>query len=113
MRIIVVCGAGASSAFAALHLRRAATDAGLAVEVAAGTVDGELAADLILLGHHLADQEERVRARATPGASVHVLDRPVTAETATSILGAITPRTPTRAADPAAGPIQEERRTRP
>jgi sucrose-6-phosphate hydrolase SacC (GH32 family) len=38
MKILIVCGAGASSTFVALRVRRTAAARGLAVDVAAGTV---------------------------------------------------------------------------
>ena len=57
-RILVVCGAGASSTFVAQRLQRAATDAGLAWQTAAGTEQtiGADTADAILVGPHLADR---------------------------------------------------------
>ncbi|MCK2037332.1 hypothetical protein KZC51_14460 [Microbacterium sp. SSW1-49] len=58
MKILVVCGAGASSTFVAQRLRRAAADAGLDWDASAGmessVVDG--ANDLVLVGPHLADR---------------------------------------------------------
>lgn len=63
MRILVVCGAGASSTFVAQRLRRAASDAGLAWDAAAGmessVADGDH--DLILVGPHLADRLDAIR----------------------------------------------------
>lgn len=58
MRILVICGAGASSTFVAMRLRHAAQDAGLAVQALAGTVES-LAVDLdstdiLLVAPHLA-----------------------------------------------------------
>ncbi|WP_224778719.1 PTS sugar transporter subunit IIB [Leucobacter sp. Psy1] len=59
MKILVMCGAGASSTFIAQRLRRAAEAAGLDWSTVAG---GELIirdhpdADLVLLGPHLADR---------------------------------------------------------
>lgn len=63
MKILVVCGAGASSTFVALRLRRAASAAGLDWETAAGTESAvrEGDSDVILLGPHLADRLESVR----------------------------------------------------
>lgn len=63
MRILVVCGAGASSTFVAQRLRRAAADAGLDWEAAAGAESAVSSgdADLILLGPHLADRLESIR----------------------------------------------------
>lgn len=66
MRILIVCGAGASSTFVAQRLRRAAADAGLPWDAAAGTeaslVPG--AQDLVLVGPHLADRLDDLSARA-------------------------------------------------
>jgi PTS system cellobiose-specific IIB component len=66
MRILVVCGAGASSTFVAQRLRRAATDAGLDWDTSAGmehTVSpGDH--DLVLVGPHLADRLDAIRAAA-------------------------------------------------
>ncbi len=63
MRILVVCGAGASSTFVAQRLRRAAADAGLDWDAAAGmeqsVSDGDH--DLILVGPHLADRLDAIR----------------------------------------------------
>ena len=65
MKILVVCGAGASSTFVAQRLRRAAADAGLAWETSAGTeqaADAE-ASDLLLVGPHLGALLSAIRAR--------------------------------------------------
>lgn len=60
MRIVVVCGAGASSTFAALRIRRAAEARGLDVDVqAAGEqtlADALAGADALLVGTHLAER---------------------------------------------------------
>lgn len=66
MRILVVCGAGASSTFVALRLRRAAEAAGLAWDCTAGTADSAATADadLVLVGPHLADRLGDIRAAA-------------------------------------------------
>ncbi|WP_353826749.1 PTS sugar transporter subunit IIB [Agromyces sp. SYSU T0242] len=57
MRIVVVCGAGASSTFAALRIRRAAEARGVAADVrAAGEQtlpDALEGADALLVGTHL------------------------------------------------------------
>jgi PTS system cellobiose-specific IIB component len=58
MRILVVCGAGASSTFVAQRVRHAAHAAGLAYTAFAGTelslpIDLD-AADVVLVGPHLA-----------------------------------------------------------
>jgi len=59
MRILVVCGAGASSTFVAQRVRHAAIEAGLAYSAFAGTelslpIDLD-SADVVLVGPHLAD----------------------------------------------------------
>lgn len=62
MRILVVCGAGASSTFVAQRLRRAASHAGLDWEASAGmehSVSGS-DHDLILVGPHLADRLDTI-----------------------------------------------------
>lgn len=67
MRILVVCGAGASSTFVAQRLRRAAADAGLTWEASAGmerSVD-DGGHDLVLLGPHLADRLLAIRERVS------------------------------------------------
>jgi PTS system cellobiose-specific IIB component len=68
MRIVVVCGAGASSTFAALRIRRAAEARGIDVEVrAAGeqTLAAELLdADALLVGTHLAERRSSLAAAA-------------------------------------------------
>lgn len=58
MRILVVCGAGASSTFVAQRLRRAASAAGLDWDAAAGTEHSVQTGDhdLVLIGPHLADR---------------------------------------------------------
>ena len=58
MRILVVCGAGASSTFVAMRLRHAAQDVGLSVQAFAGTVESLAvdldSADILLVAPHLA-----------------------------------------------------------
>lgn len=63
MRILVVCGAGASSTFVAQRLRRAAHHAGLDWETTAGSEQAALSggADLVLVGPHLADRVAIIR----------------------------------------------------
>lgn len=63
MRILVVCGAGASSTFVAQRLRRAAADAGLDWDAAAGTESSLVGSDhdLILLGPHMAARLDALR----------------------------------------------------
>ena len=63
MRILVVCGAGASSTFVAQRLRRAAADAGLEWQVKAGTEQSVYGGDhdLVLLGPHFAGRLDSIR----------------------------------------------------
>lgn len=63
MRILVVCGAGASSTFVAQRLRRAALAAGLDWETSAGTEQTaeSTACDLLLVGPHLAGRLPAIR----------------------------------------------------
>ncbi|WP_426625933.1 PTS sugar transporter subunit IIB [Leifsonia sp. McL0607] len=77
MKIIVVCGAGASSTFVAVKLRTAAAARGIQVEVAAGSasqLDSLGGIDVVLVGSHLeaAVPALRTRARMT-GTAVAVL----------------------------------------
>jgi PTS system cellobiose-specific IIB component len=65
MRILVVCGAGASSTFVAQRVRHAAQDRGLSFVAFAGTemslpIDLD-AADVVLVGPHLAHAMERIQ----------------------------------------------------
>jgi len=81
MKILVICGAGASSTFMAQRLRRAAADRGLDALVEAGAETQILAdsgsltgVDVLLIGAHLADHEDALRAVASPdGTAVAVL----------------------------------------
>lgn len=64
MRILIVCGAGASSTFVAGRLARAAAAAGLAWQTEAGTESTARTAvgvDLVLVGPHLQDRAESIR----------------------------------------------------
>lgn len=65
MRILVVCGAGASSTFVAQRLRSAAVRSGVPLEVAAGTEDTLAglteAVDIVLVGPHLEPAFPRVQ----------------------------------------------------
>ena len=78
MRILVVCGAGASSTFVAQRVRHAAHDQGLAYSAFAGTeqslpIDLD-AADVVLVGPHLAHALERIeRDAALRGTTVVLL----------------------------------------
>ena len=65
MRILVVCGAGASSTFVAQRVRRAALERGLDHSASAGTsrslpIDLDTA-DIVLVGPHLAADIDRIR----------------------------------------------------
>lgn len=66
MEILVVCGAGASSTFVALRLRRAAASRGLDVTARAGSLEllpSSLSGiGLVLVGPHLADRIAAVEA---------------------------------------------------
>ncbi len=66
MEILVVCGAGASSTFVALRLRRAAAARGLDVTARAGSLElltsSLPGADLVLIGPHLGQQFEAISA---------------------------------------------------
>jgi PTS system cellobiose-specific IIB component len=64
MRILVVCGAGASSTFVAQRVRHAAHDRGLPYTASAGTerslpIDLDNA-DIVLVGPHLSDSLNRI-----------------------------------------------------
>lgn len=70
MRILVVCGAGASSTFVAQRVRHAAQAAGRELSAVAGTeqslpIDID-AADVVLVGPHLRDSLDRIRRHAAP-----------------------------------------------
>jgi cellobiose PTS system EIIB component len=78
MRILVVCGAGASSTFVAQRVRHAAHDQGLPYTAFAGTelslpIDLD-AADVVLVGPHLAHALPRIeRDAALRGTTVVLL----------------------------------------
>ncbi|HEX5730320.1 PTS sugar transporter [Microbacterium sp.] len=77
MRILVVCGAGASSTFVAQRVRHAAHDRGLAYSAFAGTelslpIDLD-AADVVLVGPHLAHAVERIQRDAAQRGTTVVL----------------------------------------
>lgn len=70
MRILVVCGAGASSTFVAQRIRHAAQAVGREFSAVAGTeqslpIDLD-AADVVLVGPHLQHALERIRREAEP-----------------------------------------------
>jgi cellobiose PTS system EIIB component len=77
MRILVVCGAGASSTFVAQRVRHAAHERGLPYTAVAGTVQSlpiDLdAADVVLVGPHLAPEFERIVREAAARGAVAVL----------------------------------------
>ena len=74
MKIIVVCGAGASSTFVAQRIRRAARERDIAVDVvptALAMLDTELPdADVVLLGAHLAREAHGLRGRTSVAVAV-------------------------------------------
>ncbi|MFT4050852.1 MAG: PTS sugar transporter [Microbacterium sp.] len=77
MRILVVCGAGASSTFVAQRVRHAAQAAGRQMSATAGTeqslpIDLD-AADVVLVGPHLHHAVDRIRRAAMPRGAVVVL----------------------------------------
>ena len=76
IRIIVVCGAGASSTFVAHRIRRAAAKKGIQVRATA-TSESQLEqaladADVLLVGAHLGDRMGLLRERAA-AASVPIV----------------------------------------
>jgi cellobiose PTS system EIIB component len=78
MRILVVCGAGASSTFVAQRVRRAAHERGLAHAAVAGTLTSlEIdldSADILLVGPHLTGEHDRIaRIAAAHGVAMIVL----------------------------------------
>lgn len=77
MRILVVCGAGASSTFVAQRVRHAARNRGLAYSAFAGTelsLPADLdAADVVLVGPHLVHALERIEKDAAARGSAVVL----------------------------------------
>ncbi|MCP2030029.1 PTS system cellobiose-specific IIB component [Okibacterium sp. HSC-33S16] len=70
MKILVVCGAGASSTFVAQRIRTAAKNRALDVTAQAcplSALDTQLAsADVVLLGSHLASEIDSIRSTAQP-----------------------------------------------
>ncbi|MDT0158663.1 hypothetical protein Q9R19_13620 [Microbacterium sp. ARD32] len=76
MRILVVCGAGASSTFVARRLARSASEAGLDWSTEAGTERTAMTTpgvDLVLIGAHLADRVDDIRSALSGRAGVAVL----------------------------------------
>ena len=82
MRILVVCGAGASSTFVAQRVRAAAQSRGIECEARAGSersleADDE-ALDIVLVGPHLESRMDLIRSgAATRGALAVLLPRDV------------------------------------
>lgn len=77
MRILVVCGAGASSTFVAKRLARAASASGLDWSTESGTEHSARTAvgvDVVLVGPHIADRTADIRT-ALPG-SIRVVVLP-------------------------------------
>ncbi|WP_203137704.1 PTS sugar transporter subunit IIB [Microbacterium sp. JZ31] len=70
MRILVVCGAGASSTFVALRLRRAAALAGMPLSASAGSAsslaDDLRSTDVVLVGPHLERSLDEIHRLAAP-----------------------------------------------
>lgn len=77
MKILVICGAGASSTFVAGRVRKAAEAVGRVVDARAGTLATVApgVADVILLGPHLASAREEV-SRALEGSDSVVVQLP-------------------------------------
>ena len=77
MKIVVVCGAGASSTFVAVKLRSAARDRGAIVEVQPGSasqLESLAGVDVVLVGAHLESAVPALRERAAAtGTAVVVL----------------------------------------
>jgi cellobiose PTS system EIIB component len=77
MRILVVCGAGASSTFVAQRIRRAAGDRGIELTATASawpmSAEDARDAEVILIGPHLDGEADRVRAWAGAGPRTVVL----------------------------------------
>ena len=78
MRILVVCGAGASSTFVAQRVRRAAHERGLPYSAVAGTAGSLVvdldSADIVLVGPHLVAERGWIeRSAAAHGVAVAVL----------------------------------------
>lgn len=83
MRILVVCGAGASSTFVAQRISRAARDAGLEWIATAGTTATALDrpdADIVLLGPHVADRLAAITAASDSALTVLALPSDVFAD---------------------------------
>jgi PTS system cellobiose-specific IIB component len=84
MKILIVCGAGASSAFVAHRVRVTGKERGLTLTVVAGSesdLPGSLdTIDVLLIGPHLAPRFDRISAQAkTRGVGVALLPASVLA----------------------------------
>jgi PTS system cellobiose-specific IIB component len=77
MKILVICGAGASSTFVAQRLRNAALRSGVQAEVSAGTEDTLVGlaepVDIVLVGPHLESAFPRIRDAVSVSGSAAVL----------------------------------------
>ncbi|WP_308466496.1 PTS sugar transporter subunit IIB [Rathayibacter soli] len=77
MRVLVVCGAGASSSFVALWLRKAAAARGITASAAASStteLDALAAdADVVLVGPHLATEFDALADRVRRAGAAAVL----------------------------------------
>jgi PTS system cellobiose-specific IIB component len=85
MRILVVCGAGASSTFVAQRINKAARAQGLGYSATAtneaSLADGFVSSDLVLLGPHLAAHFDQIKGLAARhGVTVILLDADVFAD---------------------------------
>lgn len=102
MEILVVCGAGASSTFVALRLRRSAAERGIDLRARAvplEVLDSALpGADLVLVGPHLASRledlhaavravDERIRVALLPESAVSSRDGDLALQTALDAAG--------------------------
>ncbi len=112
MRILVVCGAGASSTFVALRVRHAAQARGLDITATAGTeqslpIDLD-SADVVLVGPQLTPRLDRINeAAAARGTRVIVLPSDVFSDIdGTRTLALVT-------ADPASLPLRSRTSTTP
>lgn len=80
MRIVIVCGAGASSAFVAVKLRNAAAARGMQLVVEAGSVsqlDSFAGVDVVLVGAHLEAAVPGLRHRAAETGTAIVVLPPI------------------------------------
>lgn len=92
-RVLIVCGAGASSTFLALRIRAVARERGLDLVVEAGTLldldERAAATDVVLVGPHLAERFDSI-ASAASGTRIALLPDDVFgqggAETATDLV---------------------------